>query len=427
MVGWIVHEPFLSSKTMFNFNKTTMKLKVIKYLFALTAIVLGFTSCVDYSNATGVVTAKIQLQLPAELDGQTSLEGHTVTLQLNGKTYTERTDAQGVATFPGLTPDVYNVSVTWDLSSADYQRITGSTEAVAGIVSGSLNAQLISDSNPLILTPTLSPKRNIVISKIYTAGAKDIHNKRYVAGQYIELYNQSSDSVDIAGLYIGLLETDNPQAYTLENLHTQYADSVVLVKQLFQIPADKAHKIAPGAAVVITNSAIDHRVNSTMEHNLLDADYEAKDVKAKLINNPQTPALESIFNSLPGLSYMNMLTTGQGVIIFRTDKDMRNLPLTYKFGKTSGTRYGLVPKRYIIDGVDFIKRKATGGADVREKRLYNDIDAGYININTTTGLSGEVVYRKVASTGANGHKILMDTNNSSNDFAVSTTIAPREF
>ena len=90
------------------------------------------------------------------------------------------------------------------------------------------------------------------------------------------------------------------------------------------------------------------------------------------------------------------------------------------------SQYGLLPKRYIIDGVDFLRHKATG-TDVGEKRLYGDIDAGYISINATAGLSGEVVYRKVTSTTAAGQSILMDTNNSSNDFQVSTTIAPRTF
>ena len=123
---------------------------------------------------------------------------------------------------------------------------------------------------------------------------------------------------------------------------------------------------------------------------------------------------------------MNILTTGQGVVIFRTSADISQLKLTYKFGKTSGVQYGLLPKHYIIDGVDFLRHKATG-TDVGEKRLYGDIDAGYISINATAGLSGEVVYRKVTSTTAAGQSILMDTNNSSNDFQVSTTIAPRTF
>ncbi|MEZ7706796.1 DUF4876 domain-containing protein, partial [Prevotella melaninogenica] len=75
------------------------------------------------------------------------------------------------------------------------------------------------------------------------------------------------------------------------------------------------------------------------------------------------------------------------------------------------------------DGVDFLRHKATG-TDVGEKRLYNDIDAGYISINATAGLSGEVIYRKTASTTVGGHSILMDTNNSTNDFQVSTSVTP---
>ena len=399
-------------------------MKAIKYLFSILTVALVFSSCVDYSDASEAVTVKVQLQLPDELNGHMTLVGHTVSLQLNGVTYSAQTDAAGVATFSNIVPDVYNISASWDITSSEYNRITGSSQVINGAtVSGSLNSQLINGSEPLLLTTTLSVKRDIVISKIYAAGSKDNNNKRYVAGQYIELYNQSNDSVDVAGLYIGLLETDVPQAYTLENLKTNYADSVVLVKQVFRIPTDKSYKVAPGGTVLLVNSAIDHSLNSPLEHSLLNANFEAKDVKGKMLNNPEVPALQNVFNIYSGISYMNILTTGQGVVIFRSSADISQLKLTYKFGKTSGTQYGLLPKRYIIDGVDFLRHKATG-TDVGEKRLYNDIDAGYISINATAGLSGEVVYRKTASAAAGGHNILMDTNNSTNDFQVSTSVTP---
>ena len=399
-------------------------MKAIKYLFSILTVALVFSSCVDYSDASEAVTAKVRLQLPDELNGHMTLEGHTVSLQLNGVTYSAQTDAAGVATFSNIVPDVYNISASWDITSSEYNRITGSSQVINGAtVSGSLNSQLINGSEPLLLTTTLSVKRDIVISKIYAAGSKDNNNKRYVVGQYIELYNQSNDSVDVAGLYIGLLETDVPQAYTLENLKTNYADSVVLVKQVFRIPTDKSYKVAPGGTVLLVNSAIDHSLNSPLEHSLLNANFEAKDVKGKMLNNPEVPALQNVFNIYSGISYMNILTTGQGVVIFRSSADISQLKLTYKFGKTSGTQYGLLPKRYIIDGVDFLRHKATG-TDVGEKRLYNDIDAGYISINATVGLSGEVIYRKTASTSVGGHSILMDTNNSTNDFEVSTSVTP---
>ena len=58
-------------------------MKAIKYLFSILTVALVFSSCVDYSDASEAVIAKVQLQLPDELNGHMTLEGHTVSLQLN--------------------------------------------------------------------------------------------------------------------------------------------------------------------------------------------------------------------------------------------------------------------------------------------------------------------------------------------------------
>ncbi len=114
------------------------------------------------------------------------------------------------------------------------------------------------------------------------------------------------------------------------------------------------------------------------------------------------------------------------VVIFRTDEDPASLPTTYPYGKTSGNQWKLLPKRMILDAVEVLPNKTTG-IDVKTKRLYDDLDAGYTYINSTSGRNGEVVYRKTSKKTADGRIILMDTNNSSNDFQVSSTIKPREY
>ena len=231
----------------------------------------------------------------------------------------------------------------------------------------------------------------------------------------------------MSGLYIGLVEAESTQAYTLENLHEVYEDSVVLLKQIFRIPADANHLVAPGGTVLIVNSAIDHTPNNDMESSLLDADFEAKDASGKMQNNPTTPALDLIYTMYPSVSNLNMVQSGPcSIVIFRTDEDMTALPKTYPYGKTSGSQWALLPKRYIIDGVEVLRNKNTG-VEVSSKRLYDDIDAGYTNINAVSGWTGEIVYRKTSKTATDGHPILTDTNNSSNDFQVSTTIKPREY
>ena len=388
---------------------------------------LYLSSCVDYSDATQEITARVKLTMPAEFKA-TDYEGHEIRLMQGGKTLTATTDAQGIATFAGIIPDVYDISCSWELTAEEYRQMTGDNQVVSGCaVSGSLNSHLIKEEQTIILTTNLSINRDIIIGKIYYAGSKDLNNRTYMAGKYLELYNQSDNEVDVSGLYIGLVEAESTQAYTLENLHEVYEDSVVLMKQIFRIPADANHLVAPGGTVLIVNSAIDHTPNNDMESSLLDADFEAKDASGKMQNNPATPALELIYTMYPSVSNMNLVQSGPcSIVIFRTDEDMTALPKTYPYGKSSGNQWALLPKRYIIDGVEVLRNKSTG-VEVSEKRLYDDIDAGYTNINAVSGWTGEIVYRKTNKTSADGRPILTDTNNSSNDFQVSTTIKPREY
>lgn len=400
-------------------------------LFFATLAMLIVVGCVDYNDATGPVSQKVQISLPASVTGTLDLSGKTVTLSsATGAAYTALTDASGVATFSDLAPDVYNIAVSWDITAAEYTALTGKNDALDGATfTASANSQLVNGEKSITLSPLLSIKPSIVISKIYTAGSKDNKNKNYLAGQYIELYNQSSNIIDVAGLYIGLVETEAKPAYTLDEIKSDLGDSVVLVKQIFRIPAGKAHNVMPGGTVLLTNSAIDHSVNSPQEHNLLTADFEAKDHSKKPVqNNPDVPALDLVFSMYAGISKMNLLQTAQSIIIFRSTEDFSNPKLTYSYGKTKGNQFALVPRSMVIDGVDFIKNNAKNGADAATKRLSASIDAGYTTLKSTgSGYTREVLYRKTTGKAADGHKLLMDTNNSTNDFLVSTTIAPREY
>jgi hypothetical protein len=124
---------------------------------------------------------------------------------------------------------------------------------------------------------------------------------------------------------------------------------------------------------------------------------------------------------------MNLVQSGPcGVVIFTTEDDVTAWPMTYPYGKTTGNQWLLLPKRHIIDGVDVLRNKNTG-VDVSTKRLYADIDAGYTNIEAISGYSGEVVYRSPSVSADGSRMVLVDTNNSSNDFRVSKTIKPREY
>lgn len=389
------------------------------------------SGCVDYNDEAKAISTTIQINAPVEFTSGGNLSGRTVTLTSNsGNTLTAKTDDKGMAEFHQIIPDVYTISTSWDIDQAEYTVATGkaASEGYFATISGNSNNQLIKSDNKISLNTNLVAGASLLISKMYYAGSKDNNNKNYGAGLFFEIYNQTNSDIDVSGLYIGLIETNSTPAYTLDNLKDVYKDTVVLCKQIFRIPITSSHMIAPGGTIILTNSAIDHTINGAHEFNLLNADYEAKDVTGKTVNNSATPALDLIFSNLTNFSKMNLLNSGpNGIIIFRTKENVADFKTTYPYGKTKGNLYSLVPKKYVIDGVDILKYSATG-VDLATKHMSEDIDGGYTNINAISGYNGEVIYRKTSTRrGTNGHKILQDSNNSINDFQTSTTINIREY
>ena len=116
-------------------------MKALLYL----PILLLFTSCADFSDATKEIAARIQLQLPDELATTGALAGHTVTITIGGQRLQAETDAQGIATFSGLVPDIYDISCSWELSASEYQQLTGKelTGGTSCTVSGNKNTCLL--------------------------------------------------------------------------------------------------------------------------------------------------------------------------------------------------------------------------------------------------------------------------------------------
>lgn len=402
------------------------------FLTLLYTLLLG--SCVDYSDTTQAIQVDVQVKQPSDLTASIQLGGHTVTLtREDGKEMTATTDDKGIAHFSGLVPDIYTISTSWSLSAEEYQQVSGDAETTQGaVIAGSSHSQLLAQdytATPLTLATQLSITRSIVISKVYYAGTKDVKKKNYLAVQYIELYNQSDDSVDVAGMYLGLVESNASPAYSLDELTSEYQDSVVVLKQLYRIPADESHIIPPGGSVVITNSAVDHSENLGTSFDLSRADFEAKDAKGKTLNNPDTKAMELVYSAFSAISKMNMLQGGPcGVVLFRQDADAANWPKVYSYGKTSGSQWLCASLANILDGVEILKYKNTGTIDLATKRIVTKVDAGATYIHSVSGYNGETVYRKKSSRkGSKGQYILQDTNNSTNDFSASTDIMPRNY
>ena len=399
----------------------------LSFIICYLSFCLALVGCIDFDDATQAISVKVQVQMPEALKGA-DVSGRTVTLNLalnlGGQSITAQTGNDGVATFQNIVPDVYDISTSWKMTAQEYANLTG--EHVGNgkyTVAGSLNTQMLATEKTLTLSTNVTKDQSMLISKVYYAGSKDNNNKNYLAGKYIELYNNSDEPYDASGLYIALMESESTIAYT----PGQVKDTI-FAKQVFRIPADKPFIVEPGGSILIVNSAIDHSGQGPNERNLLSADFEAKDKQGKTTNNPDVPELQLIYSTYALISQLNMVQSGPcSVIIFSSSEDVLNWPTVYAYGKTKGLLFMKIPTSSVIDGVDILIKKAQTGIDVNTKRLFDYLDAGYTNINATNGYNGEVVYRKIESIVADGRKILMDTNNSQNDFDVTTDINPREY
>lgn len=383
------------------------------------------TACVDYDDATTGVDLHVKVSAPANFRAGVDLSGNVITLTQGSRSYSATTNTEGVATFSNLIPDVYNISTAWEVDRAQYLALTGDTVQNSFTISGNSINQLVNGSvDTLALAVTANENQSLIISKVYASGSKDGNNRNYQAGKYIEFYNNSGDTIDIVGLYFGLVESSSMPAYAL-GITPDY----IYLKQAYRFPTTSSILVAPGGTIVVANSAIDHTANNApLEHNLLGADFEAKDASGRTVNNPATPAVELTYTNTASLTQMNLVQGGPTTVVLftATDTEVNGWERSYAYGKTSGVQYLRLPVANIKDGLEILKYSSTS-INTANKRLYNFIDAGYATITNASGWNGEVLYRRTSSTTTDGRRILMDTNNSSTDITVSSTIAPRAY
>ena len=386
---------------------------------------LALNSCLSNDDQTQPITIYVNVENPSGLSGLTG--GQTVSLfSSTGYNYMAQTDAAGTATFTNVIPDIYNVSASWSITSDQYMEATGETvQHGTYVLSGALaNQVLIDDATRLTLSTNCARKQSVLISKVYFAGCKDNNNKNYLAGRFVELYNNSDESVDVAGMYLCLMESGSTPAYIIS---TQ--SDYIYIKQVFQFPNEGHHILQPGEHILVTNSAVDHTENAAADYNERDADFECKSNASNApANNPATPAMKLIWTAFATIPNMNLVQGGPcGIALIETDEDPAQWEPVYADGKSSGVQQLKAPAKYVVDGVDILKYRSDGTVDVSTKRFYDYIDAGYTNINAVNGYNGEVVYRVVESWTDDGRALLKDTNYSLDDWACTTGINIGEY
>ncbi len=386
---------------------------------------LGLSSCLSSDDQTQPITVYVNVENPSGLTGVTG--GQTVTLiSSTGYNYTATSDADGLATFTNVIPDIYNVSASWSITSDQYMEATGETvQHGTYVLSGALANQVLTlDATRLSLSTNCARKQSVLISKVYYAGCKDNNNKNYLAGRFVELYNNGDEAIDVAGMYLCLMESNSTPAYIIA---TQ--SDYIYIKQVFQFPDEGHHVLQPGEYILVTNSAVNHTENASADFDERNADFECKSNASNApANNPATPAMKLIWTAYNTIPNMNLVQGGPcGIALVETDEDPAQWEPVYADGKSSGVQQLKAPAKFVVDGVDILRYRSDGTVDVSTKRFYDYIDAGYTHINAVNGYNGEVVYRILESRTDDGRALLKDTNYSLDDWACTTDINIGEY
>jgi hypothetical protein len=273
-----------------------------------------------------------------------------------------------------------------------------------------------------------SSSGNLVISKVFYAGSIRLNGatpKNYLCHLYIELYNNSADTLNAQGLYIALTNSDaTANAWTAADMDAQHKDSAV-VKQIFQISPNAEYRLDPGKSIVLTNCAINHSEIAEGNVDLSDADFETKSTNKAYDfhgENVDTLKVISTFGTTDFINFMNPGPTG--IILLASDTKLENCPKTFAKGKETGNQYTIVPLFKTIDCVDIVKQK-TPSAD--DKRIATSYDAGFTCTDSIGTFNGRAVVRKTAFVTSDGRMVLFDTNNSSVDFTSTSDLSPRSY
>ncbi len=309
--------------------------------------------------------------------------------------YQRLTDNRGIALFEGLIPDVYNSTVRKIYPEDTVLKYLGIKQEQV-LVASVPTVQLAQpgDSFTVVLKPvTRAP---FVFSELYYNGAKPPPGF-YYHDQFTEIYNNSASIVYIDGYVIGDAiygYRDDP-----EYVHCEH---------LYQFPGSGTdYPVAPGDMIVIAQDAIDHTEISPNSIDLSKADFEYYNPQSNDVDNPNVVNMIQIHHEY-GFDYLYSVMNDAIILAKLEPEDT----LTY-----DSRGHILVPIKRVVDAIEY-KEDPT---NYEYKYLSDVLDAGI-----TGGLAmyqGKSVIRKIFKI-VDGQIILMDNNNSSIDFKVTSHRTP---
>jgi hypothetical protein len=435
--------------------------KINLNLFALLFLLIS-AACSDREDGPRVepVDITIQLTFSADYDNEPAAET-SVTLRnvTSQQVFDGITNADGSLLLEAVPSGTYDITARKTFTRQEFLDFSGvSIEEEEIVFNGALSAQSITTtSSSISLTLQAGRVGDLVIKQVYFAGSDRVEGALF-RDQFVELYNNSNDTLFLDGLYVmGVLgrsstsvdeDTQADGQWNWQNSIGMPSDidanaDFLYGKWIYQFPGTgEEYPVLPGQSVVVAQTAVNHKapftgnegepvtvINPDLTIDLSEADFEvylAEDGGRPLesdIDNPNVPNMVNIYAF--GRDFILDALGREAVVIFRSEQPVTSLP-TYPTPNTSEIRdntrlYYQIPKSLIIDGVE----GQPSPTNQVPKKLQTDIDASYTFVPAGS-YSSESVIRKVARTFGD-RVVLQDSNNSEQDFTSLPIANPRGF
>ena len=381
------------------------------YYYLSPVILLAFAACNDNEQQSCTVTVRV---IPPAMDTEVSFEDIKVTLtnKAQGTTYSALCSTEGVASLQ-VEYGEYTVAVHYQTPSGIIY--SGRIESL------SLLPEQVETLQPVELHLTQSPTHAIVIKEIFYAGHTLELGIRYLADQYITLYNNSDATIYLDGLCVGMVDPAN----STESPWMKYTDMsrIPISDFTWQFPGNGTeYPLLPGKETTIATNAVDHtsgEYNHSSAIDLSKVDWCFWDASLEQAIAPGVTPMKLIVNLNPNRWAYQFPATGPTFLIFRIE----NIETFINDSASQSPKpqvtnqnklYLMIPKEWILDCVECIENPTLPSP----KRVPAELDNGSIYI--PEGIySGYSVIRKEVP-GQAGQIIYQDTNNSTEDMEIST-------
>ncbi len=379
-------------------------------LLAFCAIFHGCQKINDAREIEDMQYASLNIEAIPVIEEIASTEGLRLVLQNYPEGIRiERTMQAGVNYIDNIVPGVYSIT------------ISGTVESEQGnfFLNGSVNNVMILRDNEVLQIEvdgaTVGP---FAFSEIFYSGTDPF----YFRDQFYEITNNSDETTYADGLYFARImpiaaTTSMPIWPEEDGNRYLYTDRV------WRVPGNGTqYPLQPGESFIIAQFAANHRLPQYSPNSPIDCSKCEFEFNMNNPNFPDQPAsdMQHIFfngNAAMGSSPQYLTSVfGSALVIFRVPEGETYDPVgnrdlqTRDLSTTSPTLYAKIPRSYVVDAVEAVQNEAMGTA----KRIPTVLDAGITYVDATYNSLG--VRRKKVGNRNDGSPILMDTNNSTDDF-----------